>query len=106
MCAVTVMEACPIVFCSNRRSAPARRASDAQVWWKTLSGVRGRALVVTLWVGPMAADVDIEALGLLDGLEGRARAERAELIAWLLTTTSTLTRSADRSRRCRCPRIG
>jgi adenylate cyclase len=32
----------------------------------------------------MAADVDIEALGLLDGLEGEARRERAELIAWLL----------------------
>jgi adenylate cyclase len=30
------------------------------------------------------ADVDIEALGLLDGLEGEARAERAQLIAWLL----------------------
>ena len=32
----------------------------------------------------MAADVDIEVLGLLDGLEGEARQERAELIAWLL----------------------
>jgi adenylate cyclase len=32
----------------------------------------------------VAADVDIEASGLLDGLEGNARAERAELIAWLL----------------------
>jgi adenylate cyclase len=32
----------------------------------------------------MAEDVDIEALGLLDGLEGDARRERAELIAWLL----------------------
>ena len=32
----------------------------------------------------MAADVDIEALGLLDGLEGEARQERAELITWLL----------------------
>ncbi|HKH50463.1 MAG TPA: adenylate cyclase regulatory domain-containing protein, partial [Mycobacterium sp.] len=32
----------------------------------------------------MAADVDIEALGLLDNLEGEARRERAELIAWLL----------------------
>jgi adenylate cyclase len=29
-------------------------------------------------------DVDIEALGLLDGLEGEAREERAQLIAWLL----------------------
>lgn len=32
----------------------------------------------------MAPDVDIEALGLLDGLEGQARRERADLIAWLL----------------------
>jgi adenylate cyclase len=32
----------------------------------------------------VAGDVDIEALGLLDGLEGDARRERAELIAWLL----------------------
>jgi len=32
----------------------------------------------------VADDVDIEASGLLDGLEDEARAERAELIAWLL----------------------
>ena len=32
----------------------------------------------------MTADVDIEAVGLLNGLEGQARAERAELIGWLL----------------------
>ncbi|HYZ67985.1 MAG TPA: adenylate cyclase regulatory domain-containing protein, partial [Mycobacterium sp.] len=32
----------------------------------------------------MAEDFDIEASGLLDGLEGKARAERAELIPWLL----------------------
>ena len=32
----------------------------------------------------MAADFDIEASGLLDGLDGDARAERAELIPWLL----------------------
>lgn len=31
-----------------------------------------------------ADDVDIEALGLLDGLEDEAREERAKLIAWLL----------------------
>src|ERR1700736_5226651 len=31
----------------------------------------------------MAADVDLEALGLLDGLDGEARQERAELIGWL-----------------------
>lgn len=33
----------------------------------------------------MGADVDIEASGLLDGLEGKARVERAELVDWLLT---------------------
>ena len=32
----------------------------------------------------MASDVDIEASGLLDGLEGAARQDRAELISWLL----------------------
>ena len=32
----------------------------------------------------MAADFDFEALGLLDGLDGTAREERAELIQWLL----------------------
>ena len=30
------------------------------------------------------ADADIESLGLLDGLDGEARKERAQLIAWLL----------------------
>ncbi|WP_442009432.1 adenylate/guanylate cyclase domain-containing protein [Mycobacterium sp. 2YAF39] len=33
----------------------------------------------------MAEDFDIEASGLLDGLEGSARTERAELIEWLLS---------------------
>jgi adenylate cyclase len=32
----------------------------------------------------VAADFDFEALGLLDGLDGTARKERAELIQWLL----------------------
>ena len=32
----------------------------------------------------MAIDVDLESSGLLDGLDGEARTERAELIAWLL----------------------
>jgi adenylate cyclase len=32
----------------------------------------------------VAEDFDIEASGLLDGLEGKARTERAELIPWLL----------------------
>jgi len=33
---------------------------------------------------PMTADFDTENSGLLDGLEGRARTDRAELITWLL----------------------
>jgi adenylate cyclase len=32
----------------------------------------------------MASDVDLDASGLLDGLDGHARRERAELIEWLL----------------------
>ncbi len=32
----------------------------------------------------MAEEVDLDALGLLDGLDGDARAERAELVSWLL----------------------
>ena len=35
-------------------------------------------------VDGMVPDVDIEASGLLDGLEGEARQDRRELIAWLL----------------------
>jgi adenylate cyclase len=35
-------------------------------------------------------DVDIDALGLLDGLEGEARNERAELITWLLDRGFTI----------------
>ena len=38
----------------------------------------------------MGADVDIEALGLLDSLEGDARHERADLIAWLLDRGFTI----------------
>ena len=38
--------------------------------------------LVAVYVGAVAEDVDIE--GLLDGLEGQARTERAELIQWLL----------------------
>ena len=38
----------------------------------------------TLYVVAVTEDVDIEASGLLDGLVGNARAERAELIEWLL----------------------
>ncbi len=36
------------------------------------------------YVGHVADDFDLEASGLLDGLEGTARDERAELIPWLL----------------------
>ena len=36
------------------------------------------------YVGHVADDFDLEASGLLDGLEGAARDERAELIPWLL----------------------
>jgi len=36
------------------------------------------------YVRVVAGEVDIEALGLLDGLDDGARAERAELVAWLL----------------------
>jgi adenylate cyclase len=38
----------------------------------------------------VAADIDIEQSGLLDGLEGDARTERAELIAWLLARGFTV----------------
>jgi adenylate cyclase len=38
--------------------------------------------VVAVYVGAVAEDADIE--GLLDGFEGQARTERAELIEWLL----------------------
>jgi adenylate cyclase len=38
----------------------------------------------SVYVEPVGEDFDLEASGLLDGLEGRARAERAELIPWLL----------------------
>jgi hypothetical protein len=44
----------------------------------------------------MAADVDLEASGLLDGLEGDARRERTELIGWLLDRGFTLPIFADR----------
>ena len=38
----------------------------------------------TVYVGPVSDDGDIEASGLLDGLADDVRAERAELIPWLL----------------------
>jgi len=38
----------------------------------------------SLYASPVKGDVDIEVSGLLYGLEGKARQERAELITWLL----------------------
>ena len=43
---------------------------------------------MALYVETVAQDVDIE--GLLDGLEGQARAERAELIQWLIDKGFTI----------------
>jgi adenylate cyclase len=40
--------------------------------------------IMPVYVDPMGDEVDIEASGLLDGLTGSARTERAELIGWLL----------------------
>jgi adenylate cyclase len=42
------------------------------------------SMLAAVYVVPVAEDFDIEASGLLDGLEGDARAERAELLEWLL----------------------
>lgn len=39
---------------------------------------------MAVYLEPMAEDFDIEASGLLDGLDGKARTERAELVEWLL----------------------
>ena len=44
----------------------------------------GDVMVPTVYVGRVAEDFDLETSGLLDGLDGAARAERAELIRWLL----------------------
>ena len=43
-----------------------------------------RGAIVPLYVGRMGSYVDVEASGLLDGLQGVARQERAELVEWLL----------------------
>jgi adenylate cyclase len=40
--------------------------------------------MLAVYVVAVAEDFDLEASGLLDGLGGKARAERAELIPWLL----------------------
>jgi adenylate cyclase len=43
-----------------------------------------RSLPRSVYVDPVSEHVDVEASGLLDGLAGAARTERAELIEWLL----------------------
>jgi adenylate cyclase len=43
----------------------------------------------------VGSDFDIEASGLLDGLDGRARADRAELIPWLLDQGVTIEQIRD-----------
>ncbi len=43
----------------------------------------GDVMVPTVYVGRVAEDFDLETSGLLDGLDGAARTERAELIRWL-----------------------
>ena len=62
-----------------RLSAPSH-----PLWGGVAQEIWGTSHRHRLYVGLVAADVDLEALGLLDGLEGEARRERAELIAWLL----------------------
>ena len=48
-----------------------------------------------LRVEPVTEPVDIEASGLLDGLDSDARAERAELIEWLLRDGFSVERIKD-----------
>ncbi len=55
----------------------------ARVYRKILPPVVGIRWA-TYTLGAVAEDFDLEASGLLDGLDGRARDERAELIRWLL----------------------
>src|SRR6185312_1405093 len=52
--------------------------SSSEAMYPTITPVR------RVYVEPVAEEFDLEASGLLDGLEGKARAERAELIPWLL----------------------
>ena len=66
---------------------------------------RPRVLLTEMYCAPVEVDPDIASSGLLDGLEGEERAERAELVAWLLERASPSTRSGARSRRC-CSRRG
>ena len=50
-----------------------------------------------VYVEPVAEDFDVEASGLLDGLEDGARTERAELIQWLLERGFTVEQIRARS---------
>src|ERR1700687_3454535 len=55
-------------------------------------GRPGPSVQAAVYLDARAERVDIEASGLLDGLEGEARAERAELIDWLLERDFTVDR--------------
>ena len=66
--------------CAGPMPRPAPRVAPATTATCSCSGV----VISPLYVGEVASDVDIEGLGLLDGLDGQAREERAELVAWLL----------------------
>ena len=66
--------------CAGPMPRPAPRVAPATTATCSCSGV----VISPLYVGAVASDVDIEGLGLLDGLDGQAREERAELVAWLL----------------------
>ena len=52
--------------------------------------ITGRRSYRWVYVESVVDDTDIEASGLLDGLDGMARAERAELIEWLLAAGFTV----------------
>jgi adenylate cyclase len=69
-----------MAHCAGPMPRPAPRVAPATTATCSCSGV----VISPLYVGEVASDVDIEGLGLLDGLDGQAREERAELVAWLL----------------------
>ena len=52
-------------------------------------------------MAPVTVEADVEASGLLDGLEGQEREERAELIAWLFAKGFT----ADQIRQSWAPMV-
>lgn len=49
-----------------------------------------RHLAPPVYLDPVGGEVDVETSGLLDGLEGPPRAERADLVEWLLTRGFTV----------------